>query len=92
MKVKKNKIEISFTEVGAGLTTNDGKELAHFAIAGADGKYVWAKAQIKGNKVIVWSDDVQKPVKVRYAWADNPAGANLYNKNGLPASPFQASK
>jgi sialate O-acetylesterase len=92
MKVKKNKVEISFTEVGAGLTTNDGKELAHFAIAGADGKYMWAKAQIKGNKVIVWSDDVQKPVKIRYAWADNPAGANLYNKNGLPASPFQASK
>jgi sialate O-acetylesterase len=62
--------------------------LKHFAISGADKKYVWAKAEIKGNKVIVWSDVVSKPVSVRYAWADNPEGANLYNAEGLPASPF----
>ena len=79
---------ISFSDIGGGLTTNDGNELSQFAIAGADRKYVWAKAVIEGDKVIVWSDDVAQPKYVRYAWADNPDGANLYNKEGLPASPF----
>jgi sialate O-acetylesterase len=88
MKVKGNKIELTFSDCGSGLTTNDGKELKHFAIAGVDMKFVWANAEIKGNKVIVWNETVSKPVVVRYAWADNPEGANLYNKEGLPASPF----
>jgi len=88
MKVKGNTIELNFSDCGSGLTTNDCKELKHFAIAGADKKYLWAKAEIKGNKIVVWNDAVSKPAVVRYAWADNPAGANLYNKEGLPASPF----
>jgi len=86
--VKGNKIELTFSDCGSGLITNNGKELKHFAIAGADKKYVWAKAEIEGNKIVVWNEAVSKPVAVRYAWADNPAGANLYNKEGLPASPF----
>lgn len=89
LKVKGDKIELSFSDCGSGLTTNDGKELAQFAIAGVDKKFVWGKAEIKGNKVIVWNEAVSKPVAVRYAWADNPAGANLYNLEGLPASPFR---
>ena len=92
LKVKSNKIELDFSDCGSGLMTNDGKELKHFAIAGADKKFVWAKAEIKGNKIVVWNDAVSKPVSVRYAWADNPAGANLYNKEGLPASPFTTEK
>jgi sialate O-acetylesterase len=88
MKIKGNKIELTFTNCGSGLTTNNGMELKHFAIAGADKKFVWAKAEIKKNKVIVSCDSIPNPVTVRYAWADNPAGANLYNKEGLPASPF----
>lgn len=92
MKVKGNKIELSFSDCGSGLTTSDGKDLKHFAIAGADKKFVWAKAEIKGNKVIVWNDAVSEPAVVRYAWADNPEGANLYNKEGLPASPFTTEK
>ncbi len=88
MKVKGNKIELVFSDCGSGLATNDGKELKHFAIAGADRKFVWAKAEIKGNKVIVWNESISNPISVRYAWADNPQGANLYNKEGLPASPF----
>jgi sialate O-acetylesterase len=88
MKVKGNKIEISFAECGSGLKTTDGEEPKYFAIAGADQKFVWAKAEIRNNKVIVWSEKVQNPVVVRYAWADNPEGANLCNKEGLPASPF----
>lgn len=87
-----NKITISFNNTGSGLTTNDGEELSQFAIAGADKKFVWAKAKIEGDKVIVWNDDVANPMYVRYAWADNPDGANLYNKEGLPASPFRTDK
>ncbi len=88
MKIVGNKIELAFTNCGSGLTTNNGQELTHFAIAGADGKFVWGNAKIKRNKIIVWSDTLVKPEIVRYAWADNPVGANLCNKEGLPASPF----
>ena len=84
-----NKIIITFTNTGSGLITNDGEELSQFAIAGADKKFVWAKAKIEGDKVIVWNDDVPNPMYVRYAWADNPDNPNLYNKEGLPASPFR---
>jgi sialate O-acetylesterase len=82
-----NKIEISFSNVGSGLIAAGG-DLKYFSIAGVDKKFVWAKAKIEGNKIVVWNDDVANPVWVRYAWADNPQGANLYNKDGLPASPF----
>ena len=64
-------------------------ELKCFAIAGADKKFVWAKAQIKGAKVIVWNDEVYKPVAVRCAWADNPEGANLTDTEGNLVSPFR---
>ena len=87
--IKANKIEISFTNTGSGLITNDGEALSEFAIAGADKKFVWAKATIEGNKVIVSSDEVTSPMYVRYGWADNPVNPNLYNKEGLPASPFR---
>jgi sialate O-acetylesterase len=93
-----NKITISFSNTGTGLITNDGEELGEFAIAGADKKFVWAKAKIvpgtasgAGDKVVVWNDAVSNPVYVRYAWADDPVNPNLYNKEGLPASPFEAS-
>lgn len=85
-----NKITLSFTATGSGLTTIDGEAPAEFAIAGADKKFVWATARIEGDKVIVWNDAISHPQYVRYAWADNPANPNLCNKEGLPASPFQA--
>ena len=90
MKRKGQKIEIAFSNCGSGLVALDGKALNQFAIAGADNKYVWAKAKIHGNKVVVWNETISNPVKVRYAWANNPQGANLYNAEGLPASPFIA--
>jgi sialate O-acetylesterase len=88
-QVNGNKITLSFTNVGSGLITNDGEEPAEFAVAGADKKFVWAKARIEGDKVVVWSDAIEHPKYVRYAWADDPVNPNLYNKDGLPASPFQ---
>ncbi|HMU46704.1 MAG TPA: sialate O-acetylesterase [Chitinophagaceae bacterium] len=87
--IEGNKIVISFSHIDGGLITNDGEVPAEFAIAGADKKFVWAQTKIEGDKVIVWNDDVKKPMYVRYAWADNPVNPNLYNKVGLPASPFR---
>jgi sialate O-acetylesterase len=88
-KIEGNKMILSFNSVGSGLIAKGGGDLYYFEIAGSNKKYVWAKAVIDGDKVIVWSDQVTSPVFVRYAWADNPEGANLYNKEGLPASPFE---
>jgi sialate O-acetylesterase len=93
MKAHGDRVHISFNEVNTGLIVKGGGELKGFTIAGADGHYVPAKASIEGKTVIVWSDAVPQPVAVRYAWADNPAGANLYNrdilfKDGLPAPAF----
>jgi sialate O-acetylesterase len=89
MKIEVNKIIITFTNTGSGLVAKDGGELKYFAIAGADKKFVWANAKIDGDKIVVWNDKIPNPAAVRYAWADNPQGANLYNKEGLPASPFE---
>ena len=92
MKIEGNKIILTFTNIGGGLLAKGDGQLRYFAIAGADKKFVWAKAEIKGNKIIVWNDYVTNPVAVRYAWADNPEGANLYNKEGLPASSFRTDE
>ena len=91
-KVEGNRITITFSSVGSGLITNDGEEPGEFAIAGADKKFVWAKAKIDGDKIIVWNDAVVSPMYVRYAWADDPVNPNLFNKEGLPASPFRTDK
>jgi sialate O-acetylesterase len=84
-------IKIEFDHIGTGLTIKGGGELYYFALAGADKKFVWADARIENNHVIVRSNEIKDPVYVRYAWADNPEGANLYNMEGLPASPFEVS-
>ena len=87
MKIEGNKIILSFTNIGSGLSGNS--SLKQFAIAGSNKKFVWADAEIAGDKVIVTSKSVKKPVAVRYAWSDNPEGASLQNKEGLLASPFR---
>ncbi len=87
MKVDENKIIISFSNTGSGLVFKNGQP-DHFFIAGKDNRYKKANVAIRQNKLVVWSDEVQQPVAVKYAWADNPEGCNLYNKEGLPASPF----
>ncbi|MDZ4403144.1 sialate O-acetylesterase [Prosthecobacter sp.] len=87
--VQDSKVRVQFTHTGTGLKTRDGGELKHFQIAGADQKWVWAKAKIEGNEVVVWSESVPQPVGVRYAWASWPEGANLINAEGLPASCFR---
>lgn len=88
-RLEGQKVVVSFNHVGGGLVSGNGEALAHFALAADDGKYEWANAEIRGNEVVVWSENITNPKFVRYAWADNPDFANLYNKEGLPASPFQ---
>ncbi|MEX0720543.1 MAG: hypothetical protein WD059_07735 [Balneolaceae bacterium] len=77
--------------IGSGLTTNGSDDVLGFAVAGEDQKFHWAKAEIEGNNVVLWSDEVENPVAVRYAWADNP-DVSLYNKEGLPAVPFRTDE
>ncbi|MBU0472968.1 MAG: beta galactosidase jelly roll domain-containing protein [Bacteroidetes bacterium] len=92
MKIENDKIILSFENIGNGLMAKGNEELKCFAIAGADKIFVWAQAKIENDKIIVWSNKVLNPVAVRYAWADNPEGANLFNKDGLPASPFRTDE
>jgi sialate O-acetylesterase len=88
MRIEGNEIRVRFTHVGSGLEALSNGELRGFGIAGADRKFHWAEARIDGNAVVVSSPDVPSPVAVRYAWADSPL-CNLFNKDGLPASPFR---
>jgi sialate O-acetylesterase len=101
MSIEGDKVRIKFNNIGGGLTiaaapstqpsvpaAEPASELKGFSIAGEDHHFVWADAKIEGDSVIVWSDKVSKPAAVRYAWANNPE-CNLYNKEGLPASPFR---
>jgi sialate O-acetylesterase len=86
-----NKIILTFTHVGNGLKVkNRYGYVEGFAIAGADKKFHWAKAELVGNdKVAVYCPEVKSPIAVRYGWADNPDDVNLYNSDNLPASPFR---
>lgn len=88
MKTEADKIRLRFTNTTGGLTTKNGEPLKGFAVAGADGKFVWADAKIEGGTIVVSNERVTKPAAVRYAWANNPV-CNLYNGAGLPASPFR---
>ncbi len=99
-KIEDGKIRVSFDNVGGGLIVGKkvglaptqavpGGKLARFAICGADKKWAWADAVIDGESVLVSSPNVPNPVAVRYAYSGNPLGANLYNKEGIPASPFR---
>jgi sialate O-acetylesterase len=87
MTVEGNKIVLVFDDISGGLVAK-GDSLKGFAIAGADRKFVWADAKIEGDSVVVSSDKVAAPAAVRYAWSKNPV-CNLYNKEGLPATPFR---
>jgi len=100
MKIEGGKIRLTFECIGSGLIAGKkegrtpviedaGAQLKRFAIAGEDKKWQWADTAIEGQTVVVSSPQVPKPVAVRYAFSMNPEGCNLYNKEGLPASPFR---
>ena len=83
------RVRCSFRHLGKGLEARGGA-LRHFAVAGKDRVFQWAEAVIEGEMVTARCAEVPEPVAVRYAWADNPEGCNLYNKDGLPAPPFRS--
>jgi sialate O-acetylesterase len=87
MEVQGEKAMLSFKHVGGGLVAKDGK-LTGFTIAGDDHKFVNAEAEIVGDKVVVFSPNVAKPVAVRFAWSNCPV-VNFFNKEGIPATPFR---
>lgn len=100
MKIEGGRIRLAFDSVGSGLTVATKKgfaptvkdpqgKLQHFAIAGDDKKWVWGNAVIDGATVVVSSPEVPKPVAVRYAYTMSGDNCNLYNNEGLPASPFR---
>ena len=104
MKVEGDKMRLSFNHVGGGLTigaassaqpgvptASPASSLKGFTIAGADKQFLPAQAKIEGDSVVVWSEQVQQPVAVRYGWEGNPS-VNLYNKERLPASPFRTDQ
>lgn len=97
------KVTLTFDHVGSGLVAGklndrvfeqtDGAKLERFAVAGADGKFVWADAQIVGkDKVVLSAEGVAEPVAARYAFQMAPEGCNLYSAEGLPATPFDVKK
>lgn len=89
-KVRKKSVVLEFNHIGSGLMAKGGV-LRGFEVAGAEGEFHRADGEIRNNRVVVWAEAVAKPEVIRYAWADNPEFANLFNAEGFPASPFRVS-
>jgi sialate O-acetylesterase len=84
-------VRVTFDHAGSGLTSKDGAPLKGFLVAGSDRRFVPAEARIDGNSVVVTSASIERPLFVRYGWEDAPE-CNLYNAEGLPASPFRSGQ
>ena len=93
MRPEHGQVRVSFDHVNLGLVTPDNAPVREFAVAGKDRRFKSARVEIQGHEIVAWSD-VSKPIAVRYAWANNPARANLYSRTRsgelLPASPFRS--
>jgi sialate O-acetylesterase len=88
-QVTGDKVHVRFTHVGKGLAVRHADKLQGFAVAGEDKVFHWADAVIDGETVVLSSDQVPRPVAVRYAWSRTHPWANLFNKDGLPALTFR---
>ena len=91
MTIEGSSIRLRFKHVGGGLIARGG-ELKTFVLAGGNRVFEPAAARIEGDTIVVESEAVPEPQAVRYAWSNNPAGCNLYNVDGLPASPFRSDE
>ncbi len=90
IKIDANKAILSFTNVGSGLKTTDKYGYVKgFEIAGADKKFKYANAKIEGNNIVLYQNEIEKPIAVRFSWADDASESNLFNKEGFPAAPFR---
>ena len=88
MSIQGAKIRLRFSHAGDGLKTRDGSSPDFFQIAGSDRQFKEASAEIDGTSVVVWADDIVRPVAVRFGW-NQEANPNLVNQADLPASPFR---
>ena len=94
VEFKDGKAYATFSHITGGLSTSgDGtqghtEQVLGFEVLGPEGRYYPAQARIEGNKVVLWSKEVPAPVAIRYGW-DNYPVVNLFNRAGLPASPFR---
>jgi sialate O-acetylesterase len=90
MQAEGARVVLRFRNVGGGLRAQDKYEyLKGFEVAGTDQQFHYAKAEIRGDQVVVWCEAVPAPVAVRYGWADDNGEVNLYNAEGFPAAPFR---
>ena len=87
-RVESNRIRIFFRNVGEALALKHGEQVQTLVIAGPDLCFRPAQSVLDGRTLLVWHENIEAPVAVRYAWADNPAAANLMNTEGEPAGPF----
>ncbi|MGB0578971.1 MAG: sialate O-acetylesterase [Limisphaerales bacterium] len=85
--VANGQVTVRFRNIGGGLVAK-GEKLTGFSIAGRDGQFVWANAEIVDDTVVVSHPNIERPAGVRFGWADFPV-VNLWNKDGLPAHPFR---
>ncbi|MEX2512984.1 MAG: sialate O-acetylesterase [Cyclobacteriaceae bacterium] len=93
MKTEGDQIRISFDHLGSGLMVEDKYGYVKgFSVAGEDKVFHWVKAKQDGNDVLLDAGDIDRPVAVRYGWADNPDDLNLYNQESLPANPFRTDE
>jgi sialate O-acetylesterase len=88
VRIDGDRAVVAFTHVGSGLVAR-GDVLTGFTLAGPDGRFVPARAEIDGATVVVASDAIPQPTSVRYGWAHVPDG-NLFSREGLPAAPFRS--
>ena len=87
-KIRNSSIILNFNHIGKGLSIKGSDELKGFVIAGKNTEFVQATAKIKGKQIIVYNNQIKKPIAARYGWANAP-NVNLINLEGLPASPFR---
>lgn len=88
-KMEGNKVRVTFTHAGQGLSALPGQKPQGFAVAGDDQVFHWANATIDGNSVVLECPAVPKPAAVRYGWSPGLNGSTLFNKDGLPAQTFR---
>lgn len=91
-RLEGDRIRILFDQAGAGLALLNGDQVRTLVIADKAGAFRPAQSAIEGGSLVVWHDEIKAPTAVRYAWADNPDGANLINSIGYPAGPFRTDR
>lgn len=91
LRTERAQLRLRFDHTDSGLSGRGGGPPQGFAVAAADRVFHWAQARIEGDEVVVWSDQVTRPVAARYAWATNPT-CDLVNGAGLPAAPFRTDR